>query len=452
MKGCKIMGKDTNSQKIGRLNNTSRLLIILAIVASSFFVIKSVLAAVTFQDINPDNSTVTQSSNATSGGRVNGLAADPNNNQVAYAASEWGGIYKTPDGGTTWTHLDGHIPQATWDVAVDPSNSSRVYATSFYDGRATNNALAYQPLSGIEVSNDGGTTWTHPITATPSTGFNCNATRRTEPSAFGIGIRPDAPNNVFIGTNCGIAISRDSGGTWVFVDPTPLTAASNVWDVVVQAGGANGIVDICGQDGHFRSIDGGTTWTSSVTNVLGARADGRCSIDASPLESGVLYAMSANALWEGDADTSGVVQWTQLQGNLGARIEFVVTNQTGTNTFDVYMGAGTTLRRIIGCDNSTTPTRCPSGTSGNDVGNANGAHADPGNLEFDLTQPIPRCPLFYSNDGGIYKNGSNTSPGCLNPNWQRSMVGLHATWLWDMAVTPLTGNTGVYFGLQDDGF
>ena len=49
---------------------------------------------------------------------------------------------------------------ACWDVEVDPSNSNRVFATSFYDGRVNS-------LAGINVSTNGGTTWTHPATATP---------------------------------------------------------------------------------------------------------------------------------------------------------------------------------------------------------------------------------------------------------------------------------------------
>ena len=72
-------------------------------------------------------------------------------------------------GGATTTartgpHIPSHVPMATWDVEVDPTNSNRVYATSFYDGRVNSRA-------GINVSTDGGTTWTHPATATPPANF-----------------------------------------------------------------------------------------------------------------------------------------------------------------------------------------------------------------------------------------------------------------------------------------
>lgn len=54
------------------------------------------------------------------GGRVNNLASVPGTNQVFYAATEWGGLWKTVDGGDTWFQLAAHVPTAVWDVAVDP--------------------------------------------------------------------------------------------------------------------------------------------------------------------------------------------------------------------------------------------------------------------------------------------------------------------------------------------
>ena len=116
----------------------------------------SAAAAAPFQppDINPDASIIAQGRNNSQGGRVNGLKVVPGDNLVAYGASEWGGVFKTSDGAQTWSHLDNHLPQATFDVDVDPSDTSTVYATSLFDGRV-------DPLSGINVSQDAGQTWTH---------------------------------------------------------------------------------------------------------------------------------------------------------------------------------------------------------------------------------------------------------------------------------------------------
>ena len=216
-------------------------------------------------NISPTQSTLHATNpNGASGGRVGGLAAVPGDNTVYYAASEWGGLFKSVDAGQTWVHLPGHVPTATWAVKVDPSNTKRVFATSFYDGRVKSQA-------GINVSSDGGTTWKRPASATPEPGFCANEARRNEPSAFDIAIDPDNPKNVYIGTNCGLAISKNSGVTWKFVDPTPEDKANNVWAVVVHH---KGIIDICGDDGHLRSIDGGGVWIEPTGAPL---PGGRCS-------------------------------------------------------------------------------------------------------------------------------------------------------------------------------
>lgn len=87
-----------------------------------------------FDNISPTQSTLHPADpDGASGGRVNGLAAVAGDNTVYYAASEWGGLFKSTDGGDVWFHLDGHVPTATWGIKVDPSNANRVFATSFYD-------------------------------------------------------------------------------------------------------------------------------------------------------------------------------------------------------------------------------------------------------------------------------------------------------------------------------
>ena len=161
---------------------------------------------------------------------MNGTAVDPTSPLVLYAASEWGGLYKSVDRGDTWQRLEGHRPVVTWDVAVDPGNAARVYATSFHDGKQPSISQ-----SGINVSTDGGVTWVHPATAVPPAGLCANADDQSELAAFGIGIYPGNPATVYIGTSCGLAISTDSGVTWSYESPVP--AAGRIWDVVPAANG-----------------------------------------------------------------------------------------------------------------------------------------------------------------------------------------------------------------------
>ncbi len=415
------------------------------------------LAQVQFFDINPNASTNSDADAAT-GGRVNALAGVPGDNNTAYAATEFGGMYKTTDGGMTWSRLNRHLPTRAVDVVVDPSNTSRVYATSQYDGRVNS-------ISGIEVSTDAGATWSHPASATPPLGFAC-VNPRTEPAAFGIGIRPDATQNVFIGTNCGVARSTDSGVTWTFLDPeTPAGFADNVSDVVVQAGGptGQGIIDVCGDQRHHRSTDGGATWTGGSVGLPA----GRCSIAVSPDESYVLFVYAAdNNIYESD-DGGGT--WTNLgtpDKRRQGRTPFVRTNQRTGAGFDLWAGDVGLFR--AGCTTPAMPApggalRCPAGRTGAAASpppagwagpftRTAGAHDDVGAMVFDTTVAVDACPRLFASDGGAHRN-TNLGGGCQSPSWTRSNVGLHALWVFGMAGANQPGDTveDLYFGAQDDG-
>ena len=291
----------------------------------TFALMGSVAAQITISDINPNQSTLDPSdADGASGGRVNGLATTPGNNQIFYAASEWGGIYRSNDGGLNWNRLNNHRPTVTWDVEVSPANINVIFATSFFDGRVNSE-------SGINVSTDSGATWTHPATATPPVGF-CDTARRNQPAAFGIAIDPANAQNVYIGTNCGLAISNDGGTTWNFVDPTPGDPANDIWDVIVHHGG---IIDLLGDDGHQRSIDGGANWTTATGIPL---QSGLASIAASPDEQDVIFATVGQNVWE--SDDAGA-NWTNLgtpDSKRQGRVPFVAVNDRAGNAFDLWYG------------------------------------------------------------------------------------------------------------------
>jgi uncharacterized repeat protein (TIGR01451 family) len=396
------------------------------------------------EDISPSNSDLDATDpNGASGGRVNGLASVAGDNQTFYAASEWGGLYKSSDGGDHWSFLPGHLPMATWDVEVDPGNTGNVYATSFYDGRIAS-------VSGIQVSHDAGVTWTHPATATPPLAYNCSQARKDELTAFGIAVRPDATQRVYVGTNCGLAISTDAGITWNFVDPTPATTASDVWDVVVQAGG---IIDICGDDRHRRSVDGGVTWTGGSVGLPA----GQCSLAASPDESYVLFATVGGQIFESD-DGGGTWPNSYVNPAPQGRIPFVTTNQRTnagtTDRFSLWFGDVNIFR--ADCTSATAQggaARCPASPSwAGPFSKTAGSHADHGDVVFDAQAANDACPMIVSSDGGVYRN-TDLGADCQNPDWEQPTVSPHAMWLLGMDGANQAGTSAedLYFGLQDAG-
>jgi len=379
-----------------------------------------------------------------SGGRVNGISVDATSNEIMFAASEWGGLFKSADQGRSWTHVDGHVPHATWDVAIDPSDSERIIATSFYDGRVKSRA-------GINVSINGGVTWVRPTTTLPPKGFCISELEREEPSAFGIAFDSVRPNNVYIGTNCGLAVSQDNGVTWRFIDPTPEDGADNIWDVIVHHGG---ILDVCGDDGHLRSTNGGTSWNTAPDPAQGL-IGGRCSLAVSPDEAHVLFAVVGETIFD---SVDGGITWLRHYSNPNpqGRIPFVATNKRDTGTYDLWFGD-------IELHRGSCKTPSPSVNGGNKRCEASdswagpftrdaGGHDDVGDILFE-TKARNACPLLFSSDGGVYFNTVTKTPDCHTPVWEQPIKTPQAVWNWDMEGVARTGVTkeGLYFGNQDTG-
>lgn len=430
--------------------------------------------ATIFADINPDSSNgdATDPDRA-SGGRVNGLATVSGDNQTYYGATEWGGLYKTGDGGLTWDRLTGHMPMVTWDVEVDPSNAQIVYATSAYDGRVNTRA-------GIQVSSNAGGTWGNPASArpilagpgdnTPQAGFACAAAAIQQISAFGIGIRPDASQNVFIGTSCGLAISNDSGANWQFVDPQPTPGtADTVFDVVVQAGG-QGIVDVVSSTGHHRSTDGGTTWSANAATLPAAAYSNGAQIAVSPDESYVIF-IAGGDLQLYESDDAGAT-WTNLgaidpsfPNGGGARGPVLATNAK-TAGFDLWTGIITLWRAP--CTTPNPPAqgganRCPTSSAVNwfggftrsGLGNATGAHDDIGDIVFDSQTAVDAVPRILSTDGGVYRaTTTSVSPtGTANLVWEQPNRAPHALWAFGFRGVRKGGDAteDLYMMCQDNG-
>jgi hypothetical protein len=388
-------------------------------------------------DISPDNSTLHASDpDGSAAGRVNGLAVSGN---VMYASSEWGGLFKSLDRGQTWAHLDSHLPVALWRVGVDPTNSNRIVTTSFYDGRA-------RSLSGINVSADGGATWSHPASVVPPLHFCRIPAFQQELTAFGIAFERENRNNIYVGTSCGLAISRDSGNTWSYVDPSPNDPADGIWDVNVHD---DGIVDVCGDDGHARSRDRGKTWI--VPRLL---PSGRCSIAVSPYEPDVLFAVVGDKLYESD---DGGQHWGVglSTPNYQGRIPFVTANKRSGGDFDLWFGDVELYRLACKTPTVAKPTirRCQIGTWGETYTRNHGAHDDVGQLVFEPSASVNACPLAFSSDGGVYVNTLSMDPNCQSPIWDQPKASPHSLWFFGMdGVSNAAGGTeDLYFGNQDSG-
>ena len=335
---------------------------------------------------------------------------------------------------------------------------------------------------------------TKPPSATPPAGFCSRARNFEQPSAFGIAFDPENAAHVFVGTNCGLAKSTDSGLTWTYINPGPDTGARDVFGVLVDH---NGIIDTCGLGGHRRSTDGGLNWTGPQPGAMGLPG-GFCSLAASPDESSVLFATTGTRIFESD---DGGASWTTefVNPNPQGRVPFVVTNKRQGRNFDLWFGDVEIFR--AGCTTPATPgpgPRCPPSSTWTVAGS--GAHVDMGEVIFtnpprinstlcreqctnaktscesecsdeherclsrvgEPGGPLGReclqawrrckadcassfnvcntncgrspegCPFVLASDGGTYVNTVSEPIACQSPKWIQSLVTTRALWLWSL--------------------
>ena len=202
-------------------------------------------------------------------GLVTAIAVNPNNNNVIYLGTADGGVWRSGDGGDTWTPVFDQQPVLgigePAGIAIDPSNTDTIYVgTSSRDG-SRQSATVDQPTAGLFKSTDGGASWIQLGNAGIFTGQNINV----------IIVDPANSNVIYLASSAGVYTSPNGGQTW--------TAATGIGGdsralVLDPTSPANARILYAGLDGNgvFQSTDGGATFTQQLgSSVLGPAAGGR---------------------------------------------------------------------------------------------------------------------------------------------------------------------------------
>ncbi len=331
----------------------------------------------------------------TTGGPVGGntvwtMAADPNNASTLYASILYGPLYKTTDGGATWSQLPLSVPSMNTigAVTVDPTHSSVVYAAWY----------------GIAKSTNGGATWS---------GFS-------NPAAYigTIVVDPTNPSLVYAGGNgYGIYKSTNGGGTW---NPANTGLTNNgVFAIVMAPGTPQTLYAATDGGGVFKSTDGAATWAPANSGLanLGTRG---LTVDPA---TGTLYAATAGSgVYK---STDGAASWTAA-GLAGGNLSEIFADSFG-NLYATDYSSGL----FTSPDGGTTWPSISAGLGGNDVNAIAPSPAASGALHVGTT------------NGGIFGTTNNGT------TWTAQNLGLgsHLT-VGSQAVDPASPST-LYAGGAD---
>lgn len=263
-------------------------------------------------------------SGPTNSGRVTAIAVNPLNNDVVYLGAASGGVWKSTDGGATWTPLTDFQPSlASGSLAVDPSSCTATDCSTIYVGTGEVYGSSIYFGAGVLKSTDGGATWVQQ-------GANIFAPQGATDRASLIGaIAVDPFNNriVLTGTSAGVYRSTDGGVNWTSLSPllgrgTGLAFDSNNSGVVYAALGQSSGAAI---NGIYRSSDHGATWiklSGTGANLFPATGVGYIALSVVPGAPGspgnaTLYAAiqqanlsSLRGVWK---STDSGANWIQLR-------------------------------------------------------------------------------------------------------------------------------------------
>lgn len=310
------------------------------------------------------------------GGRVEAIAVNPSDSNIALAVHQFGGIWRTTNNAATWEHCDGLSQVFVQDVVW--GKSGKVFATVKKNLKRTNEG-------GVYLSLDGGNVWQHLVNSVPPSNLRI--------SAYGIDVAPSRPDTIYVGTDFGVSVTYDGGRSWFYRVPGGVAGTNTINILAVT----NDTVIAGTNRGAYISYDAGNNWQQIFRENFTYSIN---RLDKHPLNTHLVFMISDNGrLVCYNTRNSNIIDIRHPP--LWGRWPYIrVSHQSADDPgFILWFASGgnfwkATSATLAGL--SALTDTIPSWTMDRGV-----LHADMGDLAFDSTKTRP---IFVGTDGGIFRS------------------------------------------------
>jgi photosystem II stability/assembly factor-like uncharacterized protein len=270
------------------------------------------------------------------------LYAGSGESDIRSDLSSGDGVYKSTDGGVTWKNVGLRDSKQISRIVIDPANANVVYVG------ALGHAYGPNDERGVYKSTDGGSTWTRVLYKGPETGVSDLASATSAPNILFAGTwnahRPPWSTYAPLqGPGSGLYRSIDSGATWTQLTGRGLPEGD--WGRVGVGVSPDGkrvyaLLEAGKKSGLYRSDDGGDTWTLANGDPrLTSRAWYFMRVTVDPSNSDVIYIPNV-ALYRSE---DGGKTISILRGAPG-----------GDDYHQLWVDPKNSARLILGTDQGTT--------------------------------------------------------------------------------------------------
>ena len=354
------------------------------------------------------------------GGRIRAIAIHPTQPNKMWVGSASGGIWRSTDGGTTWSGSGDFLPSMSiTSIVISPTNPDVLFAGTGEYFVASANAPYQESIRGAGVlrSTDGGVTWAALAPTHPDSNLDWSHVRR-------LAIHPTNGNIVLAATWSGVFRTTNGGASWAKV-----LASGDTSDV--QFDPLDGNKALASRARSWFSVDAGLTWTEGGAVALTSSAL------AYARQSGVVYASAENSTVCCTAGTASVVRstnggqtWVTVSatnlGHLGG---------DGASRNAIWVDPLDSNHVIVGGQNLARST--DGGASWTQISNGIQTGSVPSGQHLIVASPgyngATNRTIFIASDGGLYRANDILAVTSPSAGWAALNNGLAITEFWSGA-------------------